>query len=253
MENDFDEVVFAQAWPITLCITWMDRENGNACSLPSHDNWTIHGIWPNKIGPTYGPLFCSNSSAFNTSTLEPFRHELEKYWPNIRKGSQHDAFWKYEWQKHGTCAHTHDSLNTEVKYFGQALDWSQRYSISELLSKSIISPGARYNFTSIHNAFKSAINVSAVISCASEKNHPSEHQYLHEIRICFSLTLELVDCHNYLTRNSSLLGIYTTNCYLGQSIFYPKDLQKHLDGKLSKSIWRIIWENLSKSAIWFRF
>lgn len=163
-------------------------------------------------------------------------------------GSRDDSFWKYQWNKHGTCAIGHEALNTEVKYFNKDLEWLQQYSIGEILSKSNVNPGAVYDFTNIHNAIKSASNTTAWVSCISEKSHPSE-QYLNEIRICFNRTLELVDCRNIFLNGLSHSGYSNTNCNTSQPIYYPNALTKRIHGKPSKSFWQIIWENISKSSI----
>lgn len=82
----FDVLVFAQRWPITGCIIWMSVGDDNVCSLPSQkDNWTIHGIWPTKIG-TDGPSFCNSSDTFDINILNPLLDRLKQHWTNVHKG-----------------------------------------------------------------------------------------------------------------------------------------------------------------------
>lgn len=89
VEHDFDILIFAQTWPITHCIFWMDQKITNDCLLPPQRNtWTIHGIWPNKA-TGLGPFYCDNSSPLNISALQPLRYELNKLWPNTHKGRKH--------------------------------------------------------------------------------------------------------------------------------------------------------------------
>lgn len=58
----------------------------HTCALPSQkDAWTIHGIWPTKLG-TRGPGFCNSSAKFDDKAIEPIKMQLEQYWINIEKG-----------------------------------------------------------------------------------------------------------------------------------------------------------------------
>lgn len=85
-KNDFDLLIFTQRWPITDCMTWMNRGEDHVCMLPSQkDTWVIHGIWPTKLGKL-GPFFCNSSSPFDINTLEPLMDQLKQYWINIEKG-----------------------------------------------------------------------------------------------------------------------------------------------------------------------
>lgn len=85
--NDFDLLIFAQAWPITTCMEWMSRNDDNVCLMPTHkDSWIIHGIWPSKFG-TFGPEFC-NSAPFDKSSLQPFMDDLRIHWMNMHKGNE---------------------------------------------------------------------------------------------------------------------------------------------------------------------
>lgn len=85
-KHDFDILIFTQRWPITDCMTWMNRGEDHVCVLPSQkDTWTIHGVWPTKIG-TMGPFFCNESAPFDINALEPLMDQMKQYWLNIEKG-----------------------------------------------------------------------------------------------------------------------------------------------------------------------
>lgn len=84
--QDFDILIFTQRWPITDCMTWMNRGGDNVCLLPSQrDAWLIHGVWPTKYG-TIGPGFCNRSAPFDLDSLEPLIDQMRQYWLNIEKG-----------------------------------------------------------------------------------------------------------------------------------------------------------------------
>lgn len=88
VQNDFDILIFTQRWPITDCMTWMNKGKDHVCILPSQkDTWIIHGVWPNKFGK-FGPFFCNSSAIFNVNELQPIMNEMRQYWLNIEKGKK---------------------------------------------------------------------------------------------------------------------------------------------------------------------
>lgn len=91
-KTDFDILIFTQRWPITDCMTWMNKKRDNVCVLPSQrDTWLIHGVWPTKFG-TLGPFFCNSSEPFDLDALQPLIDQMRQYWLNIEKGIFHYAF-----------------------------------------------------------------------------------------------------------------------------------------------------------------
>lgn len=62
---------------------------GHVCAASSFDEqrWTIHGIWPTRIG-TKSPAFCNKSKSFDIHQLEPFIHELNENWLNVGNGER---------------------------------------------------------------------------------------------------------------------------------------------------------------------
>lgn len=262
---DFDILIFTQRWPITDCMTWMNKGNDHICILPSQkDTWIIHGIWPNKFGK-FGPFFCNSSAEFDVNQLQPIMDEMRQYWLNIEKGkpikfellsninvnfktgTPEESLWKHEWLKHGTCAAALQELNTENRYFGQGLAWLQQYTMNGLLAKSNILPGAMYNVTDFYNAIKQTLNINPSIHCVHEHGGG---QYLSELKICFSKQLELIDCNGvsdeYVTEHTN--GVIT-NCNTKQEIEYPSTLPEYLlntDRESKKSVWRFPWVNLYK-------
>lgn len=65
----------------------MNGRSGNACILPSqNDAWTIHGIWPTKLG-TKGPRFCNREAKLDVDTLEPtLLGPLKQFWLTLHAG-----------------------------------------------------------------------------------------------------------------------------------------------------------------------
>jgi len=64
---------------------------------PGAAEWTLHGLWPG------GVRGCSDET-FATSLIDAGLQEaLAAKWPTCRRGQDNAAFWKHEWEEHGTC------------------------------------------------------------------------------------------------------------------------------------------------------
>ena len=75
--------------------------------------WSIHGLWPQYSDNSY-PQFCKNIQ-FDIEKLQPIILDLNRFWYSGIEPNE--AFWKHEWEKHGTCTGM-----TEVEYFRKALE-----------------------------------------------------------------------------------------------------------------------------------
>lgn len=98
---------------------------------------------------------------------------MDEYWADIETGGGHkpNSFWKHEWLKHGTCAASVESLNTELKYFQQALNWFKDYNLIEALTLRGIKPkpiSDGYNVNDISIAINSAIGRNPFIGCVHD-------------------------------------------------------------------------------------
>jgi len=169
--NEFDVLIFTQRWPLTACFEWENKSRINethTCSLPKHEEWTIHGIWPTKYN-TIGPTFCYNGLPFNSSTLTPIENELKENWIDIQNGSRPYSFWKHEWEKHGTCAITVKALNNEFKYFQTALKLLEEYHMTNILAKANILPGDKHMVQDILVRLQRILNKRGQIMCVRNK------------------------------------------------------------------------------------
>ncbi|KAE9529714.1 hypothetical protein AGLY_011810 [Aphis glycines] len=217
--KEWDILVFSQTWPYTFCHTWTVNSDTHVCNLPANRNqWTIHGIWPSKIG-SIGPDFCNNQTAFSLNSLEPIIPELHNRWTEI-KGSKtwskkrEGDLWKHEWIKHGTCAKSLSALDSEYKYFKQGLDWSKQYVLSDILEQGGIKPNGSYPVNQIWHTLRTGLGKNPRIDCFYEKG--TSTPYIDEVRICFDKTLSLVDCDPF-RRNSNKPS---TNCPYDKNIQY---------------------------------
>lgn len=156
------------------------------------------------------------------------------YWL-LLLGAREDAFWKYQWNKHGKCATSIQELNTPIKYFEQGLNWIDRYAMHKILSTQNIQPGQRFDAIELHDAIKNQLNVNAEINCL--KDDRNGEQYLFEVRLCFDKNLQLSNC----LRRPNANGVIT-NCNSKKKIYYPKELPDYLvDNSANEStVWRFV-------------
>lgn len=213
--HDWDFLLFAQHWPLTVCLQWKEEHSQHSCILNSI--WTVHGIWPTKLG-TWGPQFCNSSLHFNRTQLDPIKEQLQQYWTDIHNGSTY-SLWHHEWQKHGTCATTLPALDTEDKYFGQGLKWIKQYDMKDILSQSGIEPNVSGYFPQdIWNAVQKSLGKNPIVQCHIDPK--TKLSYLFEIRICFDKNFTLIDCEGTKGPSEPMTGM-KTNCPLDKTIIYP--------------------------------
>ncbi|KAJ9578759.1 hypothetical protein L9F63_005017 [Diploptera punctata] len=185
--HDWDLLIFTQHWPLSVCLQWKEVLLNHTCSLPIKELWTIHGIWPTKLG-TRGPAFCNSSLHFNASALSVIEPELRQYWGDVHNESaQGTQLWKHEWKKHGTCAATLPALDTELKYFKQGLTWIKEYTMDNVLSKAGIQPNNNYTPEAVSQAVHKILGKNPAIQCIEDNKN--KQYYLFEIRICFDKNL----------------------------------------------------------------
>ncbi|PNF19797.1 Ribonuclease Oy [Cryptotermes secundus] len=218
--HDWDILIFTQHWPLTVCLQWKETQAQHSCIFPPVKNiWTVHGIWPTKLGK-WGPEYCNVSLHFNKTQLEPIEQELEQYWTDIHNGSTY-KLWKHEWTKHGTCAAALHDLDMESKYFGQGLKWINQYQMANILGMSGIQPNNRYTAETVWNAVQKWLGKNPAVQCTVDPK--TNETYLFQIKICFDKNLTLTDCDGIKGTSDPATGI-KTNCPLKETFVYPSIL-----------------------------
>uniref|UniRef100_K7F537 Ribonuclease T2 n=1 Tax=Pelodiscus sinensis TaxID=13735 RepID=K7F537_PELSI len=122
-------LILVHHWPVTVC-----KMNENDCKEPPQ-YWTIHGLWPEKVEE------CNRTWHFNVNEIKDLLPDMRQYWPDILHSSlNRTQFWKHEWEKHGTCAATVESLNSQKKYFGKTLDLYQKLDLNSCVEYHTLEP-----------------------------------------------------------------------------------------------------------------
>jgi len=102
--------------------------------IKERDTYTIHGLWPQYINTGY-PSSCT-TELFDTTIPEQIGEStMIQYWPDVQYTTddpQYDSFWIHEWSKHGTC-----SGLTQLQYFNEAIQLTQRIPTPSILSESV--------------------------------------------------------------------------------------------------------------------
>ncbi|XP_067242797.1 ribonuclease T2 [Chanodichthys erythropterus] len=177
--GEWTKLILTQHWPQTFC-------SMEHCKTDL-GNWTLHGLWPN-IG-----IRCNTSWHFNASLIEDIIPEMERVWPDLLEPSS-PKFWKYEWQKHGTCAAQAESLNSEHKYFSKALELYHKFDLNSVLRNNKIVPSEKYyTLDDVETALTNFYNVKPKIQCV----HPGKEgqvQILGQIEICVDRDFQLMNC-----------------------------------------------------------
>ena len=103
--------------------------------IKDNDRYSIHGLWPQLSESSY-PKYCKKVT-FTLDTLNPIIDDLNKYWySNIEKN---EAFWKHEYEKHGSCMFINMS---ELEYFKKTLEL-YNYVLENNLLINYIDPNSK--------------------------------------------------------------------------------------------------------------
>ncbi|XP_071995614.1 ribonuclease T2-like [Engystomops pustulosus] len=113
----WSKLILVHQWPVTVC-KMAERHCGH---LPNY--WTLHGLWPDKAA------MCNSSWPLDISNIQDLLAEMNKWWPDVLHPNCSD-FWKHEWIKHGTCAASLSSLNSQHKYFSKGLELYSRLDLN---------------------------------------------------------------------------------------------------------------------------
>uniref|UniRef100_A0A6Q2WXY3 Uncharacterized protein n=1 Tax=Esox lucius TaxID=8010 RepID=A0A6Q2WXY3_ESOLU len=190
----WSNLILTHHWPSTFCSV-------QHCHS-TFDYWTLHGLWPN-LGQE-----CNSSWHFNETLIQDLLPDMNKSWPDLKKPGS-SKFWKYEWQKHGTCAAKAESLNSQHKYFDKALELYHKLDLDGVLkSVNIVPSETYYMFDHI-------------------EGKGENFQILGQIEICFNSDFQLDDCVHDETDTVTLtdfLNVKGTGfrvCDHSKPVYYP--------------------------------
>ena len=146
-------------WPAAFC-----EVNPGKCKTPLPNSFTIQGLWPHN---GKGELLekCHGSS-FDVKSVGNLQ-DMNALWPTIsREFTSNQAFWKYQWEKHGTCSVT--GVFTQTDYFKNAIALRKITDVLGALNKEGITPDARKTYLgrTIIAAIKKNLNARPDLVCS---------------------------------------------------------------------------------------
>ncbi|KXN71534.1 RNase Sy [Conidiobolus coronatus NRRL 28638] len=144
------------------------------------DQWTIHGLWPNRCDGTWPENGCDPARNYTNigeivASDPALQTKMTTFWPS-NKGV-HPPFWTHEWVKHGTCLSTVEprcsktsELYADVKaYFNLTLKLREKFNLYQYLKDGGVVPGRTYTREQIEAAFKKALNAKVTLTCKGKK------------------------------------------------------------------------------------
>ncbi|KAJ8664605.1 hypothetical protein QAD02_006267 [Eretmocerus hayati] len=188
--NKFRTFIFAQSWPPGNGLHfgssyWRNTISTNG-DLPIQ--WTIHGLWPSW-------LRSSDSSDHENEmrgAIRLLRDDLMRLWPSYDLTFTYDAFWAYQYRKHGTVASEIAQVNTPLKYFEKILKLLEHYNIGKILQNLEVLPGSRIKPGELRARIRDLLGVDVIIVC--DPDDVFGDQFIYEIRLCFTTDFQLTDC-----------------------------------------------------------
>ncbi|KAM9317296.1 ribonuclease T2 [Gastrophryne carolinensis] len=212
---EWKKLILTHHLPVTVCK--MARQQ---CVDPPN-YWTLHGVWTDKT------QMCNHSWPFNSSEVQDLFPEMNKWWPDVLHPN-HSQLWKHEWQKHGTCAASLLSLNTQHKYFSKGLDLFKSIALNSALEKARIKPAQTYKKEDLEHVFLSLYGVLPKIQCLPP-DQGQDTQILGQIEICLTKDFNLENCtgepedHGPVTTEvkQSVVNDELHVCDKDKGIYYP--------------------------------
>ncbi|XP_053315915.1 ribonuclease T2 [Spea bombifrons] len=209
-QHEWKKLILTHHWPVTVC----KMEKVQCDNLPNY--WTLHGLWPDKS------QMCNNSWHFDFSQIQDILPQMNMYWPDLLHTNK-SQLWKHEWQKHGTCAASLESLNSQHKYFSKGLELYMKVDLNSALKKSGITPSTKYyDVKDIINAIVNLYGVVPKIQCLPPRQG-EDAQTLGQIEICFTKEFQLRNCTDKVTDfpGSSLINEDLQLCNHNLNTYYP--------------------------------
>nr|ACT35737.1 So-RNase [Petunia x hybrida] len=154
------------------------------------DNFTIHGLWPDSVSVMM--YNCDPPTRFNKIRETNIKNELEKRWPESTSTAQFalksQSFWKYQYEKHGTCCLP---FYSQSAYFDFAIKLKDKTDLLTILRNQGVTPGSTYTGEKLNSSIASVTRVAPNLKCLYYQGKLE----LTEIGICFNrTTVAMMSC-----------------------------------------------------------
>nr|BAJ24847.1 Self-incompatibility ribonuclease precursor [Petunia x hybrida] len=182
----FDQIQLVLTWPPSFCHT-------KPCKRTPR-NFTIHGLWPDD----QHVLLNDCDKTYTTISDAREKKELDARWPDLRyterDAIQLQSFWRYEYNKHGTCC---SERYDQEAYFNLAKNLKDKFHLLQILRIQGIIPGKTYPVDKIEEAVKAVTHEYPNLECVGD---PYKTLELKEIGICLNPeATKVTPCHRRKT------------------------------------------------------
>lgn len=179
---------------LMLSMTWLP----GACKLGKvnckpgvqSNVFSIHGLWPQKYNGKVEN--CCTTEVYQDQKIAPLKRSLRANWRSITPGPE-DGSWRYQFNKHGSCAIGKVAGIKDVKdFFTLGIDEFTRLDLQRTLQDGgyKIKTNNPYNGSDILRYLQSTYGFKFQMVC-----HPLGHSRLvFEIRACYDTNMNQIDC-----------------------------------------------------------
>lgn len=171
----------------SLSLTWGPGFcKTNRCSGETRPDFTIHGLWPEQN--TGFRTNCKQDSLDTSLFDSDLKDQLNKNWISYK--GQTESFWKYQWEKHGTCCG--QMAPNQEQYFRLALEERNKLgNIINTLKNDNIEPSTTqiYSKNQLVTSLTKVNGMKPQIRCNSRARG-----IVDEILFCYTKELAPKDC-----------------------------------------------------------
>ncbi|XP_038688876.1 ribonuclease 1-like [Tripterygium wilfordii] len=207
--GQYDLLVLAVRWPKSYCT---NRYLNAKCDEPIHDDFSIHGLWPeyfisdgkdtDAVPPYSENKGCTDVAPVSKDNLKKkllkmakVLKEMRKYWSDaVHPTNDNSNFenWEYQWDKHGMCFNDSDQPQF---YFQTAIvllkSLNLLHTLSQAKPKIVPTDAKGYNGSAIQSTIEESLKVEPTIVCNEDKRLRLQ---LFEVHICHDRNLTLISC-----------------------------------------------------------
>lgn len=175
-KQDFDFYVLSLSWSPSFCTLDSRGNDSDQCHFTRRDGFLVHGLWPQN--ETGYPQDCSVGSNAKQRNYVPrqITNALNDIMPSA-------GLIRHQWRKHGTCS----GLN-QHEYFS---------TLRQAFDKIIIPPSLK-NVNSTRRVDPALVEKAFIAANPSMKadgiSVTCKKNYLQEVRICMTKSLQLRSC-----------------------------------------------------------
>lgn len=174
---------------LKLAINWQPAIAYEAQN-PSTPRFSVHGLWPsNRRGSQ--PTNCATDQVYDIEKLNGLVEALETIWPTSWPTLDSVTFWRFQWERHGSCTTYLPGFGTVRAYFRNALKLFAKLALnakSERQLRSKRSNTVPIDKREIIETLTKHDGKYYIVEIRCAKNDAGL-DYLTEIRFCFSIQM----------------------------------------------------------------